>query len=109
MPVGRPVIDLEPLKEHILSLYHSGCTCEEIGLEVHAKERTIRRRLQAWGIRKRAPPVKTEDKMMRAHVAMYFAGNLTDDEIAFALQQQGWRVYKRTVARIRISQGIRRR
>jgi len=46
---------------------------------------------------------------MRSHVAMYFIGNLTDDEIVFALQQQGWRVHKQTVARIRISQGIRRR
>jgi hypothetical protein len=109
MPVGRPVVDLEPLKEQILSLFHSGYTHQEIALEVHAKERTISRRLQAWGIRKRAPYVKTEDKMMRAQVAIYFAGNLTDDEIAFALQQQGWRVHKRTVARIRISQGIRRR
>jgi hypothetical protein len=47
--------------------------------------------------------------MMRAQVAIYFVGNLIDVEIAFALEQQGWRVHKRTVARIRISQGIRRR
>src|SRR5579871_4984730 len=47
--------------------------------------------------------------MMRAYVAMYFASNLIGDKIAFALDQQDWRVHKRTVARIRISQGIRRR
>jgi hypothetical protein len=107
MPIGRLVLDLEPLKEQILSLHHLGYTHQEIALEVHAKERTISRRLQAWGIRKRAPPVKTEDKMMRAHVAIYFAGNLIDVEIAFALEQQGWRIHKWIVARIRISQGIR--
>jgi hypothetical protein len=36
-------------------------------------------------------------------------GNLSDDEIAFALGQQGWRVHRRTIARIRISQGLVRR
>ena len=50
MPIGRPVVDLEPLKEQILSLFHLGYTHQEIALEVHAKERTISRRLQAWGI-----------------------------------------------------------
>jgi hypothetical protein len=33
--------------------------------------------------------VKSKDATMRAHIAMYFISNLTDDEIVFALQQQG--------------------
>ena len=53
--------------------------------------------------------MKTEDKMMRAHIAIYFIGNLIDVEIAFALEQQGYYIYKWIVAWIRISQGIRRR
>ena len=46
MPAGRPVLDLEPLKEQIISLYHSGYTHLEIALEVHAIECIISRRLQ---------------------------------------------------------------
>src|SRR5271165_3184655 len=67
MPAGCPVVDLEPMKEHILHLHCTGNSSQEIALEVGSKERTIQRRLQKWGIWKRAPPVKTEDKIMRAY------------------------------------------
>src|SRR5579871_4944873 len=109
MPASPPTIDLDSLKDQILASYREGQNYQEIAFQFSVSERTIKRRLQSWGIRKRAPPVKAEDATMRSHVALYFIGNLTDDEIVFALQQQGWRVNKRTVARIRKSQGLRRR
>jgi hypothetical protein len=46
MPAGRLVLDLEPLKEQILSLYHLGYNYKEIALEVHAIEHIIHYRLQ---------------------------------------------------------------
>jgi hypothetical protein len=35
--------------------------------------------------------VEVEDPELRTQVAIYFMGNLSDEEIVFALQQQAWR------------------
>ena len=109
MPAGRPVIDLEALKPDIVQRYHSGQTCPEIALEIGTKLRTLERRIQKWGLRKRAPKVEVEDPELRTQVAIYFIGNLSDEEMVFALQQQGWQCTQRRVARIRKSQGLLRR
>ena len=109
MPAGRPTVDLDESKDEILRLHREGHNYQEIALQVSSSERTIRRRLMSWGIRKRAPKINKDDAMLRSHVAIYFMGNLSDDEMVPALQQQGWRVHKRTVRRIRMSQGLLRR
>ena len=108
-PNGRPKADLEALKPEILRKYHTGSKYDDIAFEVGVSERTLKRRFKEWGIHKRAPKVKADDAELRAQVAIFFIGNLSDDEIAFGLEQQGWRCTQRQVARIRKSQGLLRR
>ena len=109
MPAGRPAIDFEALKPEIVRLHRNGQNYEEIAFQVGSSERTIKRRLAEWGIRKRAPKVQKEDGLLRSQVAIYFIANFSDDEMVYALKSQGWRVHRRTVERIRKSQGLLRR
>ena len=110
MPPGRQVfVDFEALKPTIIEKYHSGQTCPEIALEIGASLRTLEQRIKSWGLCKRAPKIKSDDSMLRSQVAILFIGNLTDAEMVFALQQQGWKCTLCQVARIRTSQGIKRR
>ena len=44
-----------------------------------------------WGLTRRALKVKVDNLKLKIQVAIYFVGNLSDDEIVFALQQQGWK------------------
>ena len=109
-----PKVNLNSLKDEILDLHHTGHNYKDIAFKMSNSERTVskrtlKRHFQIWDVRKRAPPIGHEDGMLRSHVAIYFMGNLSDEEIAFALGQQGWRVHRRTIARIRISQGLVRR
>ena len=57
MPAGRLAIDFEALKPEIVRLHRNGQNYEEIAFQVGSSERTIKRRLAEWGIRKRAPKV----------------------------------------------------
>lgn len=56
---GRPSIDLAPLKDVIISRFQNDMTAEDISAYIHTtyginvEQKTIRRRLLQWGVRKR--------------------------------------------------------
>lgn len=87
-------------------MFNEGYDYPEIGARFSLSRSTVCRRLEKWGIRRRAPPVKKEDTVLRLRVAIFFKSNLSDEEIRLALQQEGWRVHEQTIARIRKSQGL---
>jgi hypothetical protein len=110
MPLGRLATNYSALKPEIVHRYQSGQNVPEIALEMEGVSlRTLQRHMGKWGLARRAPKVKVDDLELRTQVAIYFVGNLLDDEMVFALQQQGWKCTLRQVARIRKSQGLLRR
>ena len=107
---GRPTVDLDAIKPEIVQMFHEGRPYASIASDIGVSERTIRRRIQSWGLRKKAQFVKVDDNTgLRSQVAILWTNNLTDDEIVIALRSQGWCVQKRTVQRIWKSQGLLRR
>ena len=110
MPPGRPATDYSALRPEIVCRYQSGQNALEIALGMEGVSlRTLQRHMGKWGLTRRALKVKVDDLELRIQVAIYFVGNLSDDEMVFALQQQGWKCTLRQVARIRKSQGLLRR
>jgi hypothetical protein len=110
MPPGRPATDYSALKPEIVQRYQSGQNAPEIALGMEGVSlRTLQRHMGKWGLTRQAPKVKVDDPELRTQVAIYFMGNLSDDEMVFALQQQGWKCTLRQAARIRKSQGLLRR
>lgn len=109
---GRSAINLDTLKDSILDLYNKGYTSREIAAQVSSTKSTIERRLAEWGIRKNAPKSQRKDPSLRSQVAIYFMSGFTDSEIVLALNGDRTGidyVHKRTVERIRKSQGLVRR
>ena len=64
MPRGRPAVDLESKKDEILQLQKQGTKYDEIASQYGVTERTLRRRLDKWGIRKRAPKTQKDDLLL---------------------------------------------
>ena len=92
MPPGRPATDFSALKVEIVRRYQSGQNVPEIALGIEGVIlRTLQRHMGKWGLTRQAPKVKVDDLELRTQVAIYFVGNLLDDKMVFALQQQGWK------------------
>jgi hypothetical protein len=107
-------LDLEFHKEEIISLFHSGHNADFIAnhisqqLEiVNISERTIRRRLQQWGVFKR---LRTQDSsQLRARITVLFYECLEDEEMLDALHREGYVLGDRALKRIRKDIGLSRR
>jgi hypothetical protein len=92
MPPGRPATDYSALKPEIVRRYQSGQSALEIALKIEEVSlRTLQRHMGKWGLTRQAPKVKVDDLELRTQVAIYFVDNLLDNEMVFALQQQGWK------------------
>lgn len=113
---GRP--QLAPLEDHkdlIIKLFSEDDLSIidiarrlnlEYGLDI--SERTISRRLTEWKVprkKQRIPP--TQD--LRDRILFHYNKNLNDEQIASALQTEGYEIKVRNLARLRQKLGMRRR
>lgn len=105
-----PTLNYEPYKEEITQLTRTNISTVEIvrilqnrhGIAV--TERTLKRRLQRWGIERR---IKTKDSGdLRAQISILFRMNCTDDEMVEDLVSGGVNIGKTAVSRIRKSLGL---
>lgn len=111
---GRPSIDLSPYKDTIISLFQSDMTAEDISAylctkyAVNVEQKTIRRRLLQWGVRKR---VRTDDTpQLRARIAvLFYQGFLPEHTILTALRSEGYSINARALARIQKRLGMKQR
>lgn len=111
---GRPSIDLSFLKDVIISQFQNGMTAADISsyiytnYEVNVEQKTIRRRLLHWGVRKR---LRTNDTpQLRARIAvLFYQCCLTDHDILNALKKEGYSVSTTALVRIRKELGMKRR
>lgn len=111
---GRPSIDLTPLKNIIISQFQDDMTVEDISTYIYnnyginVEQKTIRRRLLQWGVRKR---VRTEDTpQLRVRIAaLFYQSCLPERTLLTALKREGYVINARSLARIRLQLGMRRR
>lgn len=115
MSRSRPPIDLESYKQEIVTLFLSGSTADSIAdhlLQLYEitniSGRTIRRRLNTWGISKRQ---KTEDSpQLRARISvLFYQCCLADKEMLGVLQQEGYTLGEYGLQRIRLNLGLSRK
>jgi uncharacterized protein len=113
---GRPqVTPLEPYKDAIIKLFsEDNVPIIDIarrlnidhGLDI--SERTISRRLTAWGVPRKKTRVAATDEL-RDRIIFHYNKNLNDEQIAAALRTEGFEIKPRNLARLRQKLGMRRR
>jgi hypothetical protein len=109
---GRPQCILD--KEEIVQQYENNEQAADIGYDYRVTGRTIERRLQSWGIRKRIPKRKAKDDPLgdpdvRIFIGICWDRNLSDEEMQYTLNNNSWKLLLQTIANIRKDIGILRR
>jgi hypothetical protein len=112
--VGRPKSGLDLFKEEIVYRYYEGEQCSVIALDYKVSGRTLERRIKSWGIRKRLPKRKSKtdllgDPDVRIFIGICWDRNLSDQEMQYVLDSNGWKLTTRTIANIYRDMGILRR
>ena len=109
----RPRLNLDSYQDIIIELASGGYTTEHIAgflkqeYNIEVNERTIKRRLQEWGIRRRTIASNTPE--LRASIAILFRLNCTDEEMLIELHENGIDIENTQLARIRRDLGLVRR
>ena len=113
---GRPKIDLDSVKDEIVQKYDSGQDYTDIATDYGVSGRTLKRRMQAWGVfrPKRLPKRKSKSDLLGSSDVRIFIGicwdrNLTDEEMQYVLNDNGWTLNTRTISNIRKDMGILQR
>lgn len=109
MRPGRPQIDLDAYREQVTALYEQKTSIKEISAiiqkdhGVSAKEKTIRRRLKAWGIQQqRAPQGTVANEVLQQRIETLICDDhLSTKEILRVLETEGTPISLSTLATIR--------
>ncbi|KAL4766702.1 hypothetical protein BDW60DRAFT_221101 [Aspergillus nidulans var. acristatus] len=111
----RPSINLEPYRDEISTLYKSGKSPPTIAMilgdryGIQVRERTIKTRLSIWGIQK-VNRTASADTVLHARITvLLYQVGLSEDEIIYVLQHEGWNIQPRTLKHVRHQQGLLRR
>ena len=105
-------INLNPLKDYIITWFNDGMSSKEIKERlanehnIVCTDRTIERRLKGWGITKR--PRVLETAALRLKIVTMFYMNFPDPAIVRALNQEGYSISLWQIVRIRKDQGCKR-
>ncbi|KAE8442255.1 hypothetical protein EG329_003515 [Mollisiaceae sp. DMI_Dod_QoI] len=113
---GRPqVTPLEPYRDIIVKLFSEDNIpiidiARRLNLDhgLDISERTISRRLTAWGVPRKKTRVTATDEL-RERIIFHYNKNLNDEQIAVALRSEGFEIKPRNLARLRQKLGMRRR
>ena len=114
-PGRKPTASLEPHKDLIVRLFTVDSVplidiARRLNLEygLDISERTISRRLTAWNIPRKNTRVPTTPELCD-RVLFHYNKNLSDEAIIAALQNEGFAIKTRGLARLRTKLGLRRR
>jgi hypothetical protein len=100
-----PTIDLKPFQALITTWFNDDIPSNDIAKRladehgVNCTSRTIERRLKEWGVTKRVRIQETAALCLK--IASMFYMNFPNDIIVRALNEDGYRIGKTTVAQIR--------
>lgn len=96
---SRPIKDLNEFQEEILARFRAGQTYNDIANHLLTQYNfsinghTIQRRLKQWRVSKRVRPLKKEEENLQSQVKkMFFEGLMTDREMLYVLQKQGYQI-----------------
>ncbi|KAJ5902662.1 hypothetical protein N7495_003190 [Penicillium taxi] len=110
-----PRIDLEPHKEEIITAFQGGKSAPDIRTDLKQKyglntsTRTLRNRLQVWGIRQRTV-TRIDDVNLHERVrALYSTTTLSTKQILRVLADEGLHISDRSLGRLRRQLGIQLR
>ena len=109
-----PKVELETFRTVIEIRYYTGNTSQAISIwlsqqhTILVNARTLERRFQEWGLKKRVKSDYSEECRIRIFT-LFYTQCLHDNEIAAALQKEGFQITPLAVADIRQSHGILRR
>ena len=113
---GRPKVDLEIYQPELRTLYESeGISFDQLSEylfsehQIQITARTIKRRFQTWGIRKRHPPTILSDELKKRIQVLFFEIGLDDKDMLHVLQQEGFQIGKYALVRLRFELNLRRR
>jgi hypothetical protein len=101
--VGRPSKDLYEFREEILNLFQAGETAEQIANHLQdnydyaINGRTIRRRLNEWGIITRRVRTIDLENIDNQIMSLFFQCGLSDDEIHYVLRKQDYTIGSRAL------------
>jgi hypothetical protein len=111
----RPSINLEPYKAEIIDLFKNNTSCsslaeflsDQYGVEV--QERTIRSRLQTWGIQKQNRTASTNTVLHARIKVLFFQVGLEEKDLFRVLDHEGFNITPRTLKYLRHRLGLFRR
>jgi transposase len=112
--MGRPTCDVDQYQEEISDLYQSGQTVDSIARELLSEynfdvnPRTIQRRLKEWGLTRRIR-VKHTNELENQILVLFYQCGLSDKDMLYVLQKQGYRINARTLGNLRRRIGLKRR
>lgn len=107
--------DIEPLKDIIVDWRRQGMILVDIRLKlmeeynIRVPERTLTKLLCQWGLRINRPPTKDSAELRTRITEIFRDGRLTDAETSRVLEQEGFTVGQRKVARMRKEMGLFKR
>ena len=111
----RPSIDLESYKTEIISLFQNNNSVKIIANILQRKynlqitDRTIKSRLQEWEIRKRNRTTTSNSLLHTRIKILFFQVGMEEKEMLPALRNEGFEIEARTLRRLRLQLGLRRR
>src|SRR5205807_8525500 len=113
---GRPKVNFEIHQPTLRTLYESeGLSFDQLSEyllsehQIQVTARTIKRRFQVWGIRKRHPPIVLSDELKKRIQVLFFEIRLDDKDMLHVLQQEGFQIGKYALVRLRFELNLRRR
>jgi Clr5 domain len=113
---GRNPINLEPYRQEIEDLYNNNNNTIDYvisqlqvrhGLQVKAT--TLKDRLRKWGIRQKNPTVASDEALHARIKVLFFQAGLDDKDLHRVLQEEGYRITRSTLKRLRRKLGLYRR
>lgn len=111
--MAPPSINLDPYREEIADLLFSGRTISTVleyledTYEVKVGLNTLKRRLQTWNIIVR--PSTQDTPALRDRITKLFFDGLDEELLLRVLQEEGFRIGKYSLVRIREELGLKRR
>jgi hypothetical protein len=111
----RPSIDLQSYKTEIISLFQNNNSVKSIvnilqkKYNLQVTDRTIYSRLQEWEIRKHNRTTTSNFLLHTRIKILFFQVGMEEKEMLHALHNEGFDITRRTLRRLRLQLGLRRR
>jgi hypothetical protein len=111
----RPSINLEPYKAEIIDLFKTNTSVSSLieflsdRYNIQVKERTIRSRLQAWGVQKQNRTASSNTILHARIKVLFYQVGLEEKDLLHALQCEGFDLTAHTLKYLRHRLGLFRR